>query len=153
MSSRAVLWRPTLADRRREPAAAAVVARQQAAARAIDDIAGGKPAMIAPCELKARSAWRRRRARRHRRRGPRAGGPRRRPPRRTERTPQPARGRVGRQGAARRRCVRAAKRSQTVADLVGPEALEPGQRLVETREIVVRDAADRVDRLAVLVVQ
>src|SRR3954454_18278146 len=42
---------------------------------------------------------------------------------------------------------------EAVADLVGPEALEAGQRLVETREIVVGDAADRVDRLAVLVVQ
>src|SRR5437870_3142825 len=43
--------------------------------------------------------------------------------------------------------------SQPIEDLVGPEPLEPLQRLVEAGELVGVDAADLLDRAHVLVVQ
>src|SRR3954467_4159947 len=50
------------------------------------------------------------------------------------------------------RLVRLCAGLEAVADLVGPEALEAHQGLVQALEIVVRDAADRLDRLGVLLV-
>ncbi len=46
-----------------------------------------------------------------------------------------------------------AKLLQAVADLVGPEALQPAEGAVQAVEVVVRDAADRGDRARVLVVE
>src|SRR6266436_6986422 len=43
--------------------------------------------------------------------------------------------------------------SETVQDLVGPEPFEPVQRLVQRRELVVRDAADLLHRLDVLLIE
>src|SRR5215471_6845933 len=43
--------------------------------------------------------------------------------------------------------------SETIQDLVGPEPLEAMQRLVQRRELLVRDAADLLDRLDVLLIQ
>src|SRR5258707_11851050 len=43
--------------------------------------------------------------------------------------------------------------SETIQDLVGPEPLEPVQRLVERRELLVRDAADLLHALYVLLIQ
>src|SRR6185436_15828692 len=43
--------------------------------------------------------------------------------------------------------------SEPVEDLVGPEALEPVQRLVEPRELVAADAADLLHRAHVLLVE
>src|ERR1700760_2217525 len=43
--------------------------------------------------------------------------------------------------------------SETVQDLVGPEPLEAMQRLVQRRELLVRDAADLLDRLDVLLIE
>src|SRR5687768_454382 len=60
------------------------------------------------------------------------------------------------QARGRRRAPAASvrlSRSEAVADLVGPEALEAREGLVEALEVVVRDTADRLDRLAVLVVE
>src|SRR5450631_955447 len=45
------------------------------------------------------------------------------------------------------------KFSETVQDLVGPEPLEPVQRLVQGREFLVRDAADLLHRLDVLLIE
>src|ERR1700726_2569603 len=45
------------------------------------------------------------------------------------------------------------KTSKPIEDLVGPEPLEPVQRLVQGRELLVGDAADLLDRLDVLLVQ
>src|SRR6202163_2307484 len=45
------------------------------------------------------------------------------------------------------------KVSETIQDLVGPEPLEPVQRLVEGREFLVRDAADLFHGLDVLLIQ
>src|SRR5690348_3433591 len=42
---------------------------------------------------------------------------------------------------------------ETVQDLVGPEPLEAMQRLVQRRELLVRDAADLLHRLDVLLVE
>src|SRR5690242_3333599 len=42
---------------------------------------------------------------------------------------------------------------QPIEDLVGPEALEPVQRLVQPSELVGRDAADLLDRAHVLLVE
>src|ERR1700692_2206190 len=47
----------------------------------------------------------------------------------------------------------AEKISEPVQDLVGPEPLEAMQRLVERRELLVRDAADLLHRLDVLLVE
>src|ERR1700730_1595800 len=47
-------------------------------------------------------------------------------------------------------CERA---SETIQDLVGPEPLEPVQRLVERRKLLVRDAADLLHGLDVLLIQ
>src|SRR3954468_1099934 len=46
-----------------------------------------------------------------------------------------------------------ARSSEAVTDLVGPEPLQAPERQVEAPEIVVRDAADRLDRAGVLVVE
>src|SRR5579871_3028570 len=43
--------------------------------------------------------------------------------------------------------------SEAVQDLVGPEPFEAMQRLVQRRELLVRDAADLLDRLDVLLVE
>src|SRR6266478_2956301 len=43
--------------------------------------------------------------------------------------------------------------SEPIQDLVGPEPLEPVQRLVEGRELLVRDAADLFHGLDVLLVK
>src|SRR6202158_3884520 len=43
--------------------------------------------------------------------------------------------------------------SEPIQDLVGPEPLEPVQRLVQGRELLVRDAADLLHRLDVLLIQ
>src|SRR6266446_3258613 len=43
--------------------------------------------------------------------------------------------------------------SEPIQDLVGPEALEPVQRLVQRRELLVRDAADLLHRLDVLLIE
>src|SRR5690242_3110937 len=45
------------------------------------------------------------------------------------------------------------KISEPIQDLVGPEALEAMQRLVQCREFLARDAADLLDGLDVLLVQ
>src|SRR2546421_3654971 len=45
------------------------------------------------------------------------------------------------------------KKSEPIEDLVGPEALEPVQRLVQGREFLVRDAADLLHRLDVLLIE
>src|SRR5882762_7367490 len=45
------------------------------------------------------------------------------------------------------------KVSETIQDLVGPEPLEPVQRLVQRRELVVRDAADLLHGLDVLLIE
>ena len=42
---------------------------------------------------------------------------------------------------------------EPVEDLVGPEPLEPVQRLVQRRELFVRDAADLLHGLDVLLVE
>src|SRR5258708_38511800 len=42
---------------------------------------------------------------------------------------------------------------EAIQDLVGPEPLEAMQRLVQGRELLVRDAADLLDRLDVLLVE
>src|SRR5258705_12389952 len=43
--------------------------------------------------------------------------------------------------------------SETVQDLVGPEPLKPVQRLVQRRELIVRDAADLLHGLDVLLIE
>src|ERR1700710_2785630 len=43
--------------------------------------------------------------------------------------------------------------SEPIQDLVGPEPLEPVQRLVQRRELFVRDAADLLHGLDMLLVQ
>src|SRR6202140_1200167 len=43
--------------------------------------------------------------------------------------------------------------SEPIQDLVGPEPLEPVQRLVQRRELLVRDAADLLHGLDVLLVE
>src|SRR5271163_2172859 len=43
--------------------------------------------------------------------------------------------------------------SKPIQDLVGPEALEPVQRLVQGRELLVRDAADLLHGLDVLLIE
>src|SRR6266436_7437214 len=43
--------------------------------------------------------------------------------------------------------------SETVQDLVGPEPLEPVQRLVQRRELIVRDTADLLHGLDVLLIE
>ena len=43
--------------------------------------------------------------------------------------------------------------SEPIQDLVGPEALEPVQRLVQRRELLVRDAADLLHGLDVLLIE
>src|SRR6202521_1557653 len=45
------------------------------------------------------------------------------------------------------------KVSEPIQDLVGPEPLEPVQRLVQGREFLVRDAADLLHGLDVLLVE
>src|SRR5438105_9587669 len=45
------------------------------------------------------------------------------------------------------------KKSEPIEDLVGPEALQPVQRLVQGREFLVRDAADLLHRLDVLLIE
>src|SRR5712692_4538072 len=45
------------------------------------------------------------------------------------------------------------KVSKPIQDLVGPEPLEPVQRLVERRELLVRDAADLLHGLDVLLIE
>src|SRR5579883_3533097 len=45
------------------------------------------------------------------------------------------------------------KRSEPIQDLVGPEALQPVQRLVEGRELVAVDAADLLHGAHVLLVE
>src|SRR3954452_10235078 len=45
------------------------------------------------------------------------------------------------------------KKSEPIEDLVGPEPLEPVQRLVQGREFLVRDAADLLHRLDVLLIE
>src|SRR5256885_3290659 len=45
------------------------------------------------------------------------------------------------------------QKSKPIEDLVGPEPLEAMQRLVERRELLVRDAADLLYRLDVLLVE
>src|SRR3569623_3422354 len=42
--------------------------------------------------------------------------------------------------------------SEPIQDLVGPEALEPVQRLVQGRELLIRDAADLFHGLDVLLI-
>src|SRR5580704_11943829 len=49
--------------------------------------------------------------------------------------------------------LRVAKVSEPIQDLVGPEPLEPVQRLVQGREFLVRDAADLLDGLDVLLIE
>src|SRR6476646_4091119 len=49
--------------------------------------------------------------------------------------------------------IAATQRSQTIEDLIGPETLEPMQRLVEGRELVVADATDLLHRAHVLLVE
>src|SRR5882757_5942930 len=46
-----------------------------------------------------------------------------------------------------------AKISEAIRDLVGPEPLEPVQRLVQRRELLVRDAADLLHGLDVLLIE
>src|ERR1700730_2510783 len=43
--------------------------------------------------------------------------------------------------------------SQTIENLIGPEPLEPMQRLVEGRELVGADAADLLDRAHMLLIE
>src|SRR6202790_2911005 len=43
--------------------------------------------------------------------------------------------------------------SEAIEDLVGPEPLEPVQRLVQGREFLVRDAADLLHGLDVLLIE
>src|SRR5262249_1719952 len=43
--------------------------------------------------------------------------------------------------------------SETVQDLVGPEPLEPVQRLVQRRELFIRDTTDLLDSLDVLLIE
>src|SRR3981189_1204149 len=50
-------------------------------------------------------------------------------------------------------CLMVEKVSEPIQDLVGPEPLEPVQRLVECREFLVRDAADLLHGLDVLLIQ
>src|SRR5215510_14160648 len=45
------------------------------------------------------------------------------------------------------------KISEPIQDMIGPEPLEPVQRLVQRRELLVRDAADLLHGLDVLLVQ
>src|SRR5882757_3013144 len=45
------------------------------------------------------------------------------------------------------------KISEPIKDLVGPEPLEPVQRLVQGRELLVRDAADLLNGLDVLLIE
>src|SRR5262245_16496016 len=45
------------------------------------------------------------------------------------------------------------KGSEPIQDLVGPEPFEAVQRLVQRRELLVRDAADLLHRLDVLLVE
>ncbi len=45
------------------------------------------------------------------------------------------------------------KFSEPIQDLVGPEALEAVQRLVQRRELLVGDAADLLDGLDVLLIE
>ena len=52
----------------------------------------------------------------------------------------------------RLRLSQSRKFSEPVQDLVGPEPLEPVQRLVQGREFLVRDAADLLDGLDVLLI-
>src|SRR5262249_43406014 len=46
--------------------------------------------------------------------------------------------------------VSASHRSQSIENLIGPESLEPMQRLVEPGELLARDAADLLHRADVL---
>src|SRR6478736_756190 len=48
---------------------------------------------------------------------------------------------------------KASKISEPIQDLVGPEPLKPVQRLVERRELLVRDAADLLHGLDVLLIE
>src|SRR5258708_28518535 len=50
-------------------------------------------------------------------------------------------------------CLAVEKVSEPIQDLVGPEPLEPVQRLVQGRELLVPDAADLLHRLDVLLIQ
>src|SRR5262245_15633332 len=45
------------------------------------------------------------------------------------------------------------RRSEPIQDLIGPEALEPMQRLVQACELIGRDAADLLDRPHVLLIE
>src|SRR3982074_573799 len=45
------------------------------------------------------------------------------------------------------------KKSERIQDLVGPDPLEPVQRLVQRRELLVRDAADLFHGLDVLLIE
>src|SRR5215510_705882 len=45
------------------------------------------------------------------------------------------------------------KISEPIQDMIGPEPLEPVQRLVQRRELLVRDAADLLHGLDVLLIQ
>ena len=66
------------------------------------------------------------------------------------------RGKAFARDGQRRRRVRQDKfwvRSETVQDLVGPEALQTMQRLVEHTEFVGIDAADPLDRAHVFLIQ
>src|SRR3954453_1675680 len=49
--------------------------------------------------------------------------------------------------------VWASKLSEPIQDLVGPETLEAVQRLVQRRELLVRDAADLLHGLDVLLIE
>src|SRR6266481_6675249 len=51
------------------------------------------------------------------------------------------------------RFVAVVKVSEPIQDLVGPEPLEPVQRLVQGRELLVRDATDLLHRLDVLLIE
>src|SRR5213080_4013334 len=51
------------------------------------------------------------------------------------------------------RLGRGKKFSEPIQDLVGPEPLEAVQRLVQRRELFVRDAADLLDGLDVLLIE
>jgi hypothetical protein len=90
-----------MADRRREPAGGRLWRRRNKGQHGLSTIiAGGKPAMIGPWELKARSAWRRRRARRHRRAAAQQEG--RRDDRRDEQKGRPSRREAGRDAKVQR---------------------------------------------------
>src|SRR6185312_9940688 len=56
-------------------------------------------------------------------------------------------------GKSRQACSERQIRLEPVQDLVGPEPLEPVQRLVQRRELVVGDAADLFHRPDVLLIE